>query len=97
MSTIVDFTISPLDKGESLSPYVARVVSIIKTSGLSYKLGPMGTSIEGEMDEIMSLIQRCFEELKRDCGRILMTIKADYRKDFSGRIKTKVSAVEDKI
>ena len=39
---------SPLDKGESLSQYVARSLDIIDKSGLPYQLTPMGTIIEGE-------------------------------------------------
>ena len=35
MSVIVEFSIFPIDKGESLSPYVARALKIIQDSGLS--------------------------------------------------------------
>lgn len=97
MSVIVDLAIFPVDKGTSLSPYVAEVVKIIKKSNLSYKFGPMGTSIEGEWNEVMALVNQCFEELKKDCDRIYMTIKADYRKGASGRIEGKVKSVENKL
>ena len=30
MSMLVDFSIFPIDKGESLTPYVAKALSIIK-------------------------------------------------------------------
>ena len=36
MSVIVEFSIFPLDKGESLSPYVARALNKIQESGLPY-------------------------------------------------------------
>jgi len=97
MSVLIDFTIYPMDKGESLSPYVARAAKIIKDSGLAYKLGPMGTSIEGEWEQVMDVVNRCFEELKKDCGRVSMLIRADYRKDTSGRIEGKVKSVEKKM
>jgi hypothetical protein len=38
MSVIVEFSIFPMDKGESLSPYVARAFNLIQESGLSYEL-----------------------------------------------------------
>jgi uncharacterized protein YqgV (UPF0045/DUF77 family) len=41
MSTIVEFSIFPLDKGESLSPYVARALKLIQDSGLPYELNPI--------------------------------------------------------
>ena len=96
MSVLIDFSIFPMDKGESVSPYVAKIISIIKKSGLDYNLGPMGTNIEGDLDEVMALTTICFNELKKDCNRIYMTIKADYRKGPAGRIKSKVRSVEEK-
>ena len=44
---LLEFSMSPFAKGESLSPYVARSLDIIDKSGLPYQLTPMGTIIEG--------------------------------------------------
>lgn len=96
MSVLIDFSIFPVDKGESLSPYVARALTIIRDSGLPYMLGPMGTTIEGEWDELMATVTRCFKDLKKDCGRINMTIKVDYREGGSNRIDGKIKSVESK-
>ena len=93
MSTLIDFSIFPVDKGESVSPYVARVVKIIRDSGLQYKIGPMGTTIEGEWGDLISIINRCFKELKKDCRRIFMSIKVDYREVGSNRMASKVKSV----
>jgi len=97
MSTLINFSIFPLDKGESVSVYVARVLEIVRHSGLAYKLNPMGTAIEGEWGEVMDVVTSCFEEIKKDCDRVYMTISADYRKDKSGRIESKVQSVESKL
>lgn len=97
MSVIIDFSIFPMDKGESLSPYVARAINIIKNSGLPYKFGPMSTSIEGEWDEAMAVVNRCFQELLKDCGRINLNLRADYRKGPSGRMEGKIRSVESKL
>jgi len=97
MSVLIDFSIFPTDKGESVSPYVSRVVKIIRNSGLPNKLGPMSTSVEGGWNEVMVVVSRCFEELKRDCGRVYMTLNADYRKGTSGRIESKVKSIEEKL
>ena len=95
MSVLIDFSIAPMDKGESVSPYVAKAVSIIKNSRLDYQLGPMGTSVEGNWEDVM--VTSCFEELKKECDRIYLTIKVDYRKNANGRIKGKVASVEKKL
>ena len=97
MSILIHFSIFPLDKGKSVSPYVARAVKIIRESGLKSKVGPMGTSIEGEWDEVITLVGRCLEDLKKDCDRVYTTITADYRKGVSGRIESKVKSVEKKL
>ena len=47
MSTIVEFSIFPMDKGESLSPYVARALKLIQDSGLPYELNPMAPVWKG--------------------------------------------------
>ncbi len=96
MSVIIDFSIFPIGKGESVSDYVSRAVKIIKESGLTFKLGPMGTAIEGEWDEVMGVVNRCFEALRKDSHRVYMTLKVDYRKGESGRMEGKMRAVERK-
>ena len=97
MSVIVEFSIFPMDKGESLSPYVARALKTIQDSGLPYELNPMGTCVEGEWSEVMALVDRCFQELEKDCNRINLALKADYRKGPAGRMKGKVESVKAKL
>jgi uncharacterized protein (TIGR00106 family) len=97
MSVIVELSIFPTDKGVSVSTYVARVFKIIENSGLPYELNPMGTCIEGEWPEVFKVIDQCFNDLKSDCDRIYFTVKADYRKDSSGRLAGKVESVESKL
>jgi len=43
---LLEFSMSPIGKGESLSPYVARVLNVVDKSGVSYKLTSMGTILE---------------------------------------------------
>ena len=97
MSTIVEFSIFPLDKGESLSPYVARALKLIQDSGLPYELNPMGTCVEGEWNDVMALVNRCFQALEKDCNRITLSLKADYRNGPAGRMKSKVASVREKL
>lgn len=94
---LLEFSMSPFAKGESLSPYVARSLDIIDKSGLAYQLTPMGTIIEGEWAEVMAVVTACFETMRKDCDRISAQIKIDYRVGPGGRIKSKVDAVEGKL
>jgi len=97
MSVLINLSIFPMDKGKSVSPYVSRVVKIIQDSGLSYKFGPMSTSIEGTWNEVMGVVSQCFEELKKDCDRVYMVMNVDYRKGPPGRIESKTKSVEEKL
>ena len=94
---MAEFSMFPVDKGESLSEYVARVLDIIDRSGLSYRLNPMGTVIEGEWDEVMEVIKECHQQLAQDCNRISTSIKIDYRKGKEPRMDTKIKGVEEKV
>ena len=96
MSVIVDFSMFPLDKGESLSSLVTRSLKIIDTSGLPYHLHAMGTSIEGEWDEVMEVVNRCYQEMSKHSNRVYLSLKADSRKGPLGRMQDKVAAVKPK-
>ncbi len=97
MSVIAELSIFPLDASTSLSPYVARVVRIIKASGLDYQLGAMGTCIEGAWPQVLDVVDRCFQELEADCSRIYLTLKVDHHQDKEHRLTAKVRSVEDKL
>ena len=94
---LLEFSMSPMDKGESLSPYVSRSLEIVSNSGLDYRLTPMGTILEGEFDEVMAVVKKCYEKMSSDCNRITCSIKIDYRKGQKGRLESKVAAIESKL
>jgi uncharacterized protein (TIGR00106 family) len=94
---LAEFSMWPMDKGESVGPYVARLLDIIDKSGLPYRLGPLGTCIEGEFDAVMSVIRKCHEALAADCNRIACTIKMDYRKGHDNMLESKIASVEKQL
>lgn len=93
---LLEFSMYPTDKGEGVSDYVGRILEIIDDSGLPYKLGPMGTCLEGEWDEVMAVVSRCREALATDCSRIACQIKIDDRQDRDGRLEGKVNTLKAK-
>ncbi len=94
---IAEFTIVPLDKGESLSEYVSKVLDLVDESGIEYVLTPMGTVVEGDWDEIMGLIRSCHMEMRRYSKRVSTTIKIDDREGAKGRITGKIESVEKRL
>ncbi len=93
---LLEFSMYPTDKGTSVSDYVGRILEIIDDSGLPYRLGPMGTCLEGEWDEVMAVVTRCYRSLEKDCDRIACQIKIDARSGFNGRLESKVATLKKK-
>ena len=94
---LLEFSMTPLDKGESVSKYVSRSLDIISSSGVDYRLNPMGTVLEGEWDDVMVVVKQCYEKMSADCGRITCSIKIDYRKGKTGRLDSKIAAIESQL
>ena len=94
---VLDFSIVPLGKWESVSPFVARSLDIIDRSGLPYRCHAMGTLLEGELDEVLAVVKQCFHAMAVDCNRIECSIKMDYRKGYTNRLDGKVASVEAKL
>jgi uncharacterized protein (TIGR00106 family) len=91
---LLDFSMTPLGKGESVSSYVARCLDVVVASGLDYRLHAMGTTLEGELDEVLAVVRRCFDVLQGDCDRISCSIKIDYRRGSGGRLQSKVEKIQ---
>lgn len=94
---LMEFSMSPLSQGESVSQYVARSLEIIAASGLDYELHAMGTIVEGETADVLRVLQECFEAMQHDCPRITCTAKFDFRAGHQGRIRAKVVSVERQL
>jgi uncharacterized protein (TIGR00106 family) len=94
---LLEFSIYPLDKGDSLSPFVARCLDIVDRSGLNYRCHAMGTVLEGELDQAFDIVKQCFQALATDCSRIDCSMKIDYRRDRHDGLEAKVASVEQKL
>lgn len=94
---LVEFSLFPIGKDEHLSPYVAHSLEIIEKSGLPYQLTAMGTLIEGEWDEVMNVVKKCYMRMHEEAPRIYGSIKIDARKGSEFQLKRKVDSVEQKI
>lgn len=98
MSMMMEISLFPADHGESFSPYVARCLEIIERSGLPYKLGPMGTTLEApSAREIFAVVERCLTELQKDCHRVEGNIKFDWRAGEEPRLEEQTAKVEQVV
>jgi uncharacterized protein (TIGR00106 family) len=95
--TLMEFTIIPLDKGPRFSQYVAEILDIVDKSGLDYRLNPMGTVVEGNWDDLLSLIDTCFKSLEKQSDRISLQVKFDHRKGVTNALDSKIQSVKEKL
>lgn len=97
MAMLLEFSMFPIGKEESVGAEVARSLDIIDRSGVPYRLNPMGTVLEGEWDEVMNVVRACMEAMTSDCNRVACTIKLDWRRGATGRLASKVESVEKRL
>lgn len=90
---IAELSITPVGKGESISPWVSRAVEVIERSGLKHQVGPLGTCIEGEWEQIAPVVGECLRVLSRDCPRISVSLRADYRANAARSMEDTVRSV----
>ena len=94
---LLEMSVVPMDAGESVSAQVAECIDLIDASGLAYEVHAMGTIIEGELPEVLHLMQRCIEHLATTSRRVTCSAKLDYRRGYTGRLRGKVASVEEKL
>ncbi len=96
---IVQFTIAPLGTGStSVSKYVADCHKVVMESGLNYQLTPMSTIVEGDLDEILSVIRKMHEvPFEKGAQRVSTSIKIDDRRDKETSMQRKLDSVMNKL
>ena len=94
---LVDFSIFPVGKGDSLSSAVAEAFEVIERSGLPHEAHSMGTNIEGEWEEVMAVIKACRDRLFESANRVSISIRIDDRKAAEDRMAHKVPSARAKM
>ena len=90
----IDLCLVPRGVGVSLSPYIKACLSIIEEHKLEYELGPNGTAIEGEWDQVFECVKKCHEAVhSKGAPRVYTTLKVNTRTDKKQLFKEKVESV----
>ncbi len=96
---IVAVSIAPIDVGISLSKYVAAAERVLRDDGrVKYRLDPMFTTLEGDLDVIFEIIRKMQEAVfAAGSQRVGTVIKIDDRRDRPHDMEGKIRAVEDQL
>lgn len=90
---LAQFSIYPMQAAH-MSKDLARVISILEETGLEYRLEPMGTCIEGKLEEVLTAIQRCHQALACNHDRVVTSIVLDDSKAHPHHLTEMVASVE---
>jgi uncharacterized protein (TIGR00106 family) len=93
---IAEFAVFPLG-GSHMSTDVAEAINELEATGLTFSVGPMGTTVEGNCEQVFSAMQRCYERVAKEHERVIMTVTVDGRKSQAHSMAEMVPAVARKL
>lgn len=97
---VVDLVIVPLGTAStSLSKYVANCHKVLEEyPDVKWQLNPSSTTLEGDLDRILEVIQKMHEiPFTEGALRVSTQIRIDDRRDKKGTMAQKVKSVEEKL
>lgn len=78
----VSLQVLPVVPEEEIYGVVDRVIELIKKSGVNYLVGPMETTMEGELEELMALVIEAQKVcVEAGSNRVISMVKIDYKID----------------
>lgn len=96
---IAEITVVPLGTGSpSLSMFVAEAVKALENSGIKYTLTPMGTVLEGSLEEVLESVRMLHRlPFNKGAGRVSTRLVIDERRDKEATAEGKIKSVEEKL
>ena len=93
---LVEFSIIPVGGDARTSGLLAEALKLVSESGLPYQLTPTGTCVEGGWEDVMAVVRRCHERVRRDVSHVVTTIKVEDDAGETGKLARNVTSVEEK-
>lgn len=81
MTTVnLSLQVIPKVSEDRLYEVVDKVIKLIQESGVKYLVGPMETTMEGELDTLWDIVKRAQEICTEEgASRVISVIKIDYK------------------
>lgn len=76
----VSLQVLPVVDEKDLYGVVDRVIEYIQSCGVKFEVGPMETTMEGELDKLLDIVKKA-QEICTDNGakRVVSVVKIDYK------------------
>ncbi|WPC41494.1 thiamine-binding protein [Clostridium sp. JS66] len=83
MSSVnVSLQVLPVVKEKDLYGVVDKVIEYIDYCGVKYEVGPMETTMEGEMNELLEIVKKAQEIcVENGAERVMSVVKIDYKSE----------------
>lgn len=79
-SVNVSLQVLPKVPDERIYPVVDKVIELIKESGVKHVVGPMETTMEGELDTLLEIVKKAQDIcIKEGATRVISVVKIDYK------------------
>lgn len=76
---VAEFSITPVT-GDDLTPYIDAAIKIVEKSGLKFEVDALGTTLEGELDQVLDVIKQAHQAvIDLGAGRVLTEIRIDHK------------------
>ena len=82
----------------SIGDWIAEAVKVLEDEGVGYEISPMGTLIEGNVEDIFRVVDKMHASaFSRGVNRVLTTLTIDDRHDKEVTMKSKVASVKRRL
>jgi len=92
---LAEIRVTPVDSRTSFARLIAQLVPILDASPLEYQVHAMGTTVEGTLPEILALVSKCHEQLRKSTDRLLLELSIDDRDAAEGEIVRSLHHLQD--
>jgi uncharacterized protein (TIGR00106 family) len=94
---LAELRITPVKANADFLGHIARVMRVLKESALRYQVHAMGTTLEGDLEEILGVVRRCHEALCEDSSRVLIELSIDDRRTTEGELVRSLEHVREAL
>ena len=97
---LVEISVVPLGTPTpSVSQYIARAVKVVEgEKDIKYELTAMGTIIEGDLEQVLTLARKMHEAVfNAGIMRVVTTIKIDDRRDKASSMSSKMESLKTEL
>lgn len=78
----VSLQVIPRVDEDRVYPVVDKVIEYIASTGVKYEVGPMETTMEGELDYLLEIVKKAQEIcITEGASRVSSMVKIDYKRE----------------